>query len=151
MELSDREVYMYCAKVLFEFRGYKNIKTEGIFLKSDEAVCVYLPETNTKKEHKDIIKKTRPGQRIIIIHRKAPKRFMSVDNYTIETLCCDQMIVPLGENEVFSPFLRVYKFSESELEQYNKFENIYIDECCGYIYDSDPVAIWNDLKIGDIF
>jgi hypothetical protein len=61
------------------------------------------------------------------------------------------MIVPLGENEVFAPFLRVRRFTQEEVNAYNWFENIYIDECCSYIYDNDPVAIWNDLKIGDIF
>jgi hypothetical protein len=61
------------------------------------------------------------------------------------------MIVPLGENEVFAPFLKVVKFSAEDIEQFNKFENIYLDECCGYIYDSDSVAIWNDLRAGDIF
>jgi delta 1-pyrroline-5-carboxylate dehydrogenase len=110
---------MDCAKSLFEFRGYKNIKFDGPFLRSDEAVCVYLADANTKKEHKEIIKKTREGQRIVIIYKKAPKRFVFVDGFLIETVSCDKMIVPLGENEVFAPFLRVRRFTQEEVNAYN--------------------------------
>ncbi len=47
--------------------------------------------------------------------------------------------------------MRVKKLDKKDIWHYDTFENIYAPECCTFIYDNDSVAIWNDLRAGDMF
>ncbi len=45
--IEDSEIYMDCAKHLFNFSGYTNIEENKDlnFLKSDQAICIFVKKT----------------------------------------------------------------------------------------------------------
>ena len=49
--------------------------------------------------------KTTEGFRVILIHKKAPKRFFEVDKIMFEVILTDQMIFKMGCSELFMPVI----------------------------------------------